>query len=236
MSTEDMSKLSFKERLALRAKTIQAEPDKPAPAAEPKPVEAPRRFGQPKPTETTSDDQKLATSSNEPQPKPSRFGGGFKKSIPAGDILPEAEQAKPEGSVEEAQSAGPLPKVIQAYNTVGGQTNPVVTDGELLSGHEGDAVVKKIQEKIIDLGFADNETELKHEMQKLQSMLVENPAACLYLLDEDLGRAVQALRKMTNNRVAADMAQAKPSRSPRATDTSTKPLSLEEMNSALDEL
>ena len=72
-------------------------------------------------------------------------------------------------------------------------------------------------------------------MEKLSELLLANPQACLYLLDEDLGLAVRALRKMTDNKVAIDMGKAKPRKSSADTGGSRK-LSAAEMAAALDDL
>ncbi len=235
--------LSFKERLQLRAQEATQPETKPAPVEEPKSMQ-PKRFGFPKATTTQPEVAKDETPAQSPNSsvapittadtKPTRkFGSG----LPRVDI-DLSKQAVAESSTQEDTStvkeeAGPLPKVIQAYNTVGGQAKP--TEGELLSGHGEDEAVKRIREKILDLGQTDSQVELKYEMSKLSEMLIANPAACLYLQDEDLGLAVQALRRMTNNRVAIDMAQAKPTKAAKAT-SSTKPLTVDEMQSAFDAL
>lgn len=237
--------MSFKERMALRAQQAQPAETKAAPVEEPKPMQ-PKRFGagfskstpttQPeatvdeptKPTDTAANNADSAEA-----PKPVRKFGSSLPKISV-DLNEQAVTESPSQEVTPAvkEEAGPLPSVIQAYNTVGGQAKP--TEGELLSGHEGDAAVRKIKEKILDLGHTDSQVELKYEMTKLSEMLVNNPAACLYLSDEDLGLTVQALRKLTNNRVAIDMAQAKPSKAKAA--STTKPLTVDEMQSAFDAL
>lgn len=101
----------------------------------------------------------------------------------------------------------PLGKVIQSFNVA--TTSQEKVEGELLSGHESSEAVRIIQTTIANLADAEGE-DLKHEMQRLQRMLLDNPSACHYLLDEDLGLTVRALRRMTNNRVAKDLGAAKP--------------------------
>lgn len=232
--------MSFKERMALRAQQAQPAETKAAPVEEPKPMQ-PKRFGFPKTTTTTqpevAKDETPAQSPNSSvAPTNSQPARKFGSGLPRVDIdlNKQAVTESPSQEVTPAfkEEAGPLPSVIQAYNTVGGQAKP--TEGELLSGHEGDAAVRKIKEKILDLGHTDSQVELKYEMTKLSEMLVNNPAACLYLSDEDLGLTVQALRKLTSNRVAIDMAQAKPSKAKAA--STNKPLTIDEMQSAFDAL
>ena len=44
---------------------------------------------------------------------------------------------------------------------------------------------------------------LKGEMQQLKRSLIENPAACLLLKDEDIGTLVASLRKITGVAIAS---------------------------------
>lgn len=174
--------------------------------------------------------------SGEPEPTaPVRRFGQPKTEAAAETILPSTEE--PVRQQEAApKEAGPLPTVIQAFNAVstkGQVASNGQTEGELLSGKEAPEAVKQIQQKIHELESLDD-TDLRYEMVALQAMLVANPSACLYLLDEDTGLAVRALRRMTNNRVAIDMAAARPTKATKA--AASKPLTQAELDSAWDDL
>ncbi len=101
----------------------------------------------------------------------------------------------------------PLGRVIQSFNVA--TANQAATEGELLSGHEDAEAVRIIQSKIQQLAGFEG-AALAGEMKLLQKMLLDNPSACHYLIDEDLGLAVRAMRRMTDNRVAKDLGAAKP--------------------------
>jgi hypothetical protein len=129
----------------------------------------------------------------------------------------------------------PLPKVIQAFNVAGATKPAAATLGQDLSGLPPEEYVKQIQQKIEDMQQVEG-AALKYEMEALSKMLTDHPAACLYLLDEDLGKAVRALRRMTDNRVAVDMGRAKPrGGSAKAPALSTK-MTAEDMAAAMAEL
>ena len=166
-------------------------------------------------------DQPNKESPAEPaESKPSGFKSRF------GSTTSSAPVAKKEERPE------PLPKVIQAFNAVG--TKPV-TLGEAISGLPPKEAVVQIQQKIADISLLEDGTDIRYEMEKLSELLLANPQATLYLLDEDLGLAVRALRKMTDNKVAVDMGKAKPRKSSADTGGSRK-LSAAEMAAALDDL
>lgn len=207
-----------------------------------------------------SSDSEAVPGVEEPAPTTvSRFGRSFGAN-PVGDSKRDTDTGQPTGArrfgapkvsvdsllaateepVHEPEAApketGPLPKVIQAFNAVsnkGQVASNNQTEGELLSGKEAPEAIVQIQQKIHELESCDV-CNLHNEMAKLQKMLVDNPSACLYLLDEDTGLAVRALRRMTNNRVAIDMAAARPSKAAKA--VAAKPLSQAEMESAWDDL
>lgn len=236
-----MSKpLTFAERMAARAKALEAGTLDTAPA-----LAAPQKEEDNAPTE-----QPISS----PSSNSNATNGGFKSRFGASEAPTSEEPSKPTGfgfrktqQAEESKGqeetrvlepeptkevASPLPKVIQAFN-VSGAAKP--TMGEDLSGLPPQEAVKKIQQQIADLSKLENEVDLKYEMEKLSEMLVANPSACLYLLDEDLGLAVRALRKMTDNRVAIDMGRAKPKTGAKALGTA-KAMSAADIAAALDEL
>ena len=70
---------------------------------------------------------------------------------------------------------------------------------------------------------------LKCEMQALKKTLTENPAACSLLLEEDIGLAVAALRRMVG--IAVSEANAPKSKSSKS---KSKKLTPEELKAQLD--
>ena len=213
--------LSFKERMAQRAAQIASGEAPTTPLAT---EEAPTNAPAPAPTGFSrfrNAGQSAKESPVEPtESKPTGFKSRF------GSTPSSAPVAKKEERPE------PLPKVIQAFNAIG--TKPV-TLGEAISGLPPKEAVLQIQQKIADISLLEDGTDIRYEMEKLSELLLANPQACLYLLDEDLGLAVRALRKMTDNKVAVDMGKAKPRKSSADTGGSRK-LSAAEMAAALDDL
>jgi hypothetical protein len=59
----------------------------------------------------------------------------------------------------------------------------------------------EISQRISQLGGILPE-DLKGEMAELKKALLENPAACLLLKDEDIGALVTHLRKLTNTAIS----------------------------------
>ena len=62
-------------------------------------------------------------------------------------------------------------------------------------------IASEIKLKIASLCNFDGDS-LKGEMDALKASLLENPAACSLLLDEDIGLAVASLRRMVGVAVA----------------------------------
>lgn len=77
----------------------------------------------------------------------------------------------------------------------------------------------EISQKIKSLCDFDGES-LKYEMQDLKKSLLENPAACSLLMDEDIGLAVAALRRMTGTAIA--IASQPKEKKPKEKKSSTK--------------
>jgi len=210
--------LSFKERMAQRAAQIASGEAPTTPlATEEVPANAPATTGFSKFRNTDQPDKASPTAEAKPSGFKSRFG---------------STQASPQALAKKEERPEPLPKVIQAFNAIG--TKPV-TLGEAISGLPPKEAVLQIQQKIADISLLEDGTDIRYEMEKLSELLLANPQACLYLLDEDLGLAVRALRKMTDNKVAIDMGKAKPRKSSADTGGSRK-LSAAEMAAALDDL
>ena len=76
-----------------------------------------------------------------------------------------------------------------------------------------------IRQRIVELENSGL-SELKSQMDVLRAMLLSNPEACQLMLPQDLGLLVRSLRRMTDNRVAADLGRAKPRKT--AADTVPK--------------
>lgn len=92
---------------------------------------------------------------------------------------------------------------------------------------EGEQVFSEIKQKISLLATFDGDS-LKTEMASLKKAILENPAACSLLLEEDIGMAVAALRRMVG--VAVTTATAPKEKKAK---TSTKALSAVELAAAM---
>ncbi len=75
-------------------------------------------------------------------------------------------------------------------------------------------------------------SDIKAEMDDLKRSLMENPAACLLLKDEDIGTLVQAYRKIVGIAIA-EASSTKPRKAPAA--KKTKQMTAEELAAALDD-
>lgn len=218
--------LSFKERMAQRAAQIASGEAPTTPLAT---EEVPANASAPAPTGFSrfrNTGQPVAAPTAEPiESKPTGFKSRF-------GSTPSSNPASSQAVAKKEERPEPLPKVIQAFNAIG--TKPV-TLGEAISGLPPKEAVLQIQQKIADISLLEDGTDIRYEMEKLSELLLANPQACLYLLDEDLGLAVRALRKMTDNKVAVDMGKAKPRKSSADTGGSRK-LTAAEMAAALDDL
>jgi len=73
---------------------------------------------------------------------------------------------------------------------------------------------------------------LKGEMTALKKALLDNPAACLLLKDEDIGSLVSSLRRITG--VALSAASAKKTTKAGKTTASTSKFTKEQLNEALN--
>lgn len=92
----------------------------------------------------------------------------------------------------------------------------------------------EIASKIDELASFSTE-ELSGAMSSLKKALMQNPAACELMLDEDIGKMVVALRRVTNTTIAEAKAGKTPAaKKPKAIDV--KNLSADEMLQAWEEL
>lgn len=91
-------------------------------------------------------------------------------------------------------------------------------------------VVSELRIRIQNL-FPVNGLELSREMDSLKTALLENPAACTLLTDEDIGACVSHLRRITGMALASASSKEK---KPRAAKKVA--LTKEEMDAALDDM
>lgn len=138
------------------------------------------------------------------------------------------EEVKP-ALVEE----GPLPTVILLANEANRLGEKTATEGELLNSEMPDSA-RILKRRISELQNIP-ECNLRKEMDDLRTMLKANPDACMYFLPEDTGLLVRALRKITDNKVAADMGTTRTAKK-NAAATTSKALTAEEMKAALEDL
>lgn len=95
--------------------------------------------------------------------------------------------------------------------------------------NETEVIASELQQKISLLATFDG-ASLKGEMQALKKALLENPAACSLLLDEDIGKAVEALRRM----VGVAVASASAAKEKKPAKAKQKALTPEELKAQLD--
>ncbi len=90
----------------------------------------------------------------------------------------------------------------------------------------------RIQNLLVQMNEGLEGSDLKDEMASLKVSLMENPAACLLIKNEDIGVLVQAYRKITGNAIASASAKKTTTKTPKA---ASKKLTQEELLSALDD-
>lgn len=153
--------------------------------------------------------------------------------------LPEAEAPK-EGEVEVKEEqvrkeVGEVGRVILLANEASKleeKAQAKATEGELLSKEIPDSAYI-LKSRIAQLQSYDG-IDLRREMDDLRTLLLANPDACMFLLPEDTGLLVRALRKITDNKISQDLSAVKPRASKRAAPA--KPLTATDLEAALDEL
>lgn len=124
----------------------------------------------------------------------SSFLAKLKQAAASVSVNPEATTTAPAAEPE------PLPVVITAANLV---TSPETQ--ELLAASDEQATMLEIRQKIHLLETMEG-FELKTAMDDLKGLIHANASAFQYMLPEDSGLMVRALRRMTNNAVAASLA------------------------------
>lgn len=174
----------------------------------------------------------------EPEPSTSVSQSPSQPSVPAKRVFGKpstpavspvvAEEPEP---VEPAKPEYAVGNIILLAN----EANKIVpkdkTEGEQLV--EGDLPMDaiNIKQKIANLQDFDG-ISLRYEMDELKKLIKASPDACMFLLPEELGLCVRALRKMTDNKVAVDMGATKA----KAKKDTTIKLSADELKAALDDL
>lgn len=117
----------------------------------------------------------------------------------------------------------PLNNVITAANLVSQGVMAEDKEKEVKSvSTDNGATLEFIRQKIHELQMMEG-LDLKSAMKDLREVLLTNADACSLMLPEDLQLMTRALRKMTNNKVAADMAAARPRKQAAKTE---KPVAL----------
>lgn len=94
---------------------------------------------------------------------------------------------------------------------------------------EAEQVASEISIRISQLETFSGES-LKGEMQQLKKAIIENPAACLLLKEEDVGQLVAALRKITGIAITEASAKTK-----KATEPKAKKFTAAELAAALED-
>ena len=210
--------MTFAERMAALKKT----PTLPVETTEA--VQTKKVFGQPKPA---------------PAEPPNRWATQRGETPPAIDLVQSgtpdktARNSRQEPCKVLAESLPEIGNIILLSNEANKILPADKTEGEfLISGDmPEDAIL--VKQKIAELSdFAG--VSLRNEMTELKKLIKASPDACMFLLPEELGLMVRALRSMTDNRVAMDMGASE--KSTRVKKQKEIPLSAAEMAAALDEL
>jgi len=136
----------------------------------------------------------------EPEKPAGSFLAKLKKAAASVSVNPEATTTATEPEPAPAAEPEPLPVVITAANLV---TSPETQ--ELLAASDEQATMLEIRQKIHLLETMEG-FELKTAMDDLKGLIHANASAFQYMLPEDSGLMVRALRRMTNNAVAASLA------------------------------
>lgn len=231
MSTTPMT---FAERMRLRKlaeqegkplEPIASAPEQPK-LEDPKP-EGPKKFGFKAPTTSSTPE---APANAPAQPK--RFGAP-KPSPTVPPVTNEPDdplQQKLGDSPDAVTSSGPaqssytLSSVITMANAAKGiTTDQQISEGELLISGDVPEDAIRIKQRIAMLADIDTGT-LKSEMDQLKALIKAAPQACQYILPEELGECVRALRRMTDNKVAIDLGRAKPRGTSKASQKAAVPV------------
>lgn len=94
---------------------------------------------------------------------------------------------------------------------------------------------RDIKGRVLALGATDDD-DLATAMTELKKALLQNPNACLLMLDEDIGKMTLALRRLTQEALV-EGTKAKAEKKPGAKKkTAQVPLSAEDMQKVFDEL
>ena len=81
---------------------------------------------------------------------------------------------------------------------------------------ENEVKASEISQRIHQLESLSIE-DLKSEMASLKKAILENPQACMLLLDEDIGQMVISIRKITGLAIQTAASKKKEPRAPKAT-------------------
>jgi hypothetical protein len=160
-----------------------------------------------------------------------------KPSVPLPSVAEEATKATIEAPVEEVKvntgvALGEVGNIILLAN----EANKIIpkdkTEGEQLVEGELPTDAIRIKQKIAEMETFDG-ISLRNEMDQLKKLIKASPDACLFLLPEELGLCVRALRRMTDNKVAMDMGATKAKASKKQVEIK---LTAEDIAAALDDL
>lgn len=177
-------------------------------------------------------------------PAVNSFLARLKSKTPAPAPAPTQAQAQTSTMLDDIEGTDPKPKSSLPWMDKAKQTetvelplNNVITAANLVSqgvmaedkekevksvSTDNGATLEFIRQKIHELQMMEG-LDLKSAMKDLREVLLTNADACSLMLPEDLQLMTRALRKMTNNKVAADMAAARPRKQAAKTE---KPVAL----------
>lgn len=226
--------LSFAERMALKKKGLDPDtglpptPKEEAPKVENKPdLEAIRNELMGKPAEPIKDPTIPEGMNAFQLAKWKREQEQNRTAVPVTAQAPQEEAPK----VPELPKIEPPISVIVLANEANKQS-----EGEELGGKDIPLEAQRIKQMISTLATIPD-GNLHGEMDKLKTLIKTIPHSAVYLLPEEIGECVKALRRMTNNKAVQDMQSARPARGKAAQgDKFDKDLSAADLANALDDL
>lgn len=75
--------------------------------------------------------------------------------------------------------------------------------------------IDQLRERINALSTTEDGVPLEHAMRDLKLALKQNPAACSLMLDEDVGKCVEQLQRMTNKNILEELSSPSKSSKPK---------------------
>lgn len=146
-----------------------------------------------------------ATTTTTKEPEPEKVANPFLAKLAS--TTPAQALTPTPAPVEEEAKVAAIPKLTIDSDIIA-KSNAVIAAGSEIDAEVESSTTEEIRTRIERLADMP-ELDLKQAMDGLKALILANPSACAQLLPEDVGDMVTALRRMTNNTVAAALAPAK---------------------------